>query len=80
MTDVINRSPLRVRDGGEAGPYLQVPLKQLASIREVLDRGGIRYWVDLEAISLDGKPPVIAINCSKIVNRADVQRLLDEVP
>lgn len=62
MIDQTTQKPFRIRSDEIAGPFLMLPLSQLAKVREVLDRHEIRYWVDSEAISLDGKPAKIVIN------------------
>ena len=43
---------------------------QLAPIREVLDRHAVRYWVDSDAISLDGKPAIAVINFGRAATQA----------
>jgi hypothetical protein len=41
MIDAMTRDQLRVATDGIAGPYLMVPLAQLAPIRAVLDRHAV---------------------------------------
>ena len=53
------------------------PVDQLPEIREVLDKNDIRYWVDEDAISLNGQPAVSVINFGRGVDAAQVQKLLD---
>jgi hypothetical protein len=79
MIDEMTEERLRVSADGIAGPYLMVPMGQLARIRQILDRQAIRYWVDSEAISLDGKPAIAVINFGRAGDRARIQALLDEV-
>ena len=62
MIDEMTEDRLRVSTDGVAGPYLMVPMAQLGQVREQLDQHAIRYWVDADAISLDGKPAIAVIN------------------
>jgi hypothetical protein len=78
MIDTITRAPLRVYSEGDAGPYIMVALDQLEAVRELLDRNRFRYSVDEEAISIDGKPEVTAINLGPGSDAARVQRILDQ--
>jgi hypothetical protein len=79
MTDQVTAERLRVSTDGIAGPYLMVPVGQLARIREVLDGEAIRYWVDSVAISLDGKPAIAVVNFGRAGDRDRIQAVLDEV-
>jgi hypothetical protein len=78
MIDEVKNRRMEVKSDEIAGPFLSLPLAQLASVRKVLDRHGIYYWVDSEAISLDHKPPVIVINFGRKGNAAQIQAALDE--
>jgi hypothetical protein len=62
MIDSSTKSPLYVSTDGTAGPYIMVPVSQLAEVRRALDARKVRYWVDENAISLDGEPEVTVIN------------------
>ena len=64
---------------GNGGPYIMVPLDQLGAVEAVLRNNRIGYWVDSDAISLDGKPAVIVINLGRGANAAPIQQLLDAV-
>jgi len=55
-----------------------VPVVQLSHIRELLGRHAIRYWVDADAISLDGKPAIAVINFGRAGDASRIQTLLDE--
>lgn len=77
MIDVMTRRPFRVSADGVAGPYLMVPVDQLDSVREVLDRGGVRYWVDSDAISLDGEPAITVVNFGRAGDTGRIQAVLD---
>jgi hypothetical protein len=78
MIDEMTKNQLRISTDGIAGPYLMVPLAQLPDVRERLDRDSIRYWVDRNAISLDGKPAVIVVNFGRAGDASRIQSLLDE--
>ena len=55
MIDAMTRKRLHVSTDGGAGPYIMVPFSQLADVRQVLDHHGIRYAVEEDVISLDGR-------------------------
>lgn len=77
MTDAITQKPLRVSTEGTAGPYLMVPVSQLDEVRRLLDSRHIRYWVEENAISLDGAPETAVINFGREGDAAAVQAVLD---
>ena len=78
MIDIVTHKQLRISTDPVAGPYLMLPLTQLAQVRELLDLHGIRYWPDADAISLDGRPAIVVINFGRAGDGARVQHLLDE--
>lgn len=80
MIDTTTRKPLYVSIEEDAGPYIMVPVAQLEMVRGLLDANHITYWVDEEAISLDGKPEVTVINLGQRSNPLTIQRLLDSIP
>jgi hypothetical protein len=80
MIDTTTRQPLLVSTDGEAGPYIMVPVTQLDTVTALLDANKVSYWVDEEAISLDGKPEITVINLGHRSDPATVQRLLDSIP
>jgi hypothetical protein len=80
MTDTTTRKPLHVSTDGGAGPYIMVPVSQLDKVTALLDANRVSYWVDEEAISLDGKPEVTVINLGHRGDPVTVQRLLDSIP
>ena len=57
-----------------------MPFAQLEQVTSLLDENAISYWVDDEALSVDGKPEVIFVNFSAQTDPAAVQRLLDSIP
>ena len=63
-----------------AVPYIMVPVVQLERIRALLDANKVRYWVDEEAISLDGKPEITVINLGGRSDPEPIQHLLDSIP
>lgn len=79
MIDVTSRKPLRVSTDGTAGPYVMVPVSQLDEVRRLLDSNGIRYWVQEDAISLNGAPFVAVVNLGTGTDPGVVQAALDSV-
>jgi hypothetical protein len=79
MIDTTTQKPLFVSTGRNAGPYIMVPVKQLDQVRTLLDANNILYWVDEQAISLDGKPEITFVNLRHETNPDSVQHLLDSI-
>ncbi len=79
MIDVTTKEPLQVSTDGTAGPYISVPLIQLEQIQRLLDSHGIRYYVQENAISLDGGPMIADIDLGRGADADHVQSLLDSV-
>lgn len=79
MVDMITHQEMTVYTEGNAGPYIMVAVDQLVSVRALLDEHQIRYWVDEDAISLDGKPEVTVMNLGTDTNVKQVQQILDQV-
>ena len=77
MIDASTKKPLYVSADGDAGPYIMVPVQQIDDVRTLLDANNIPYWVDEDAISLDGKPEVTVVNLGPGADAATVQKLLD---
>ena len=75
MIDASTRRPLRVQTSAGAGPYIMLRLDQLGEVTPLLDNEGIKYWVDDEAISIDGRPAMTVINLSRNTAPEAVQRL-----
>ncbi len=80
MIDKSTRKPLYVSANGTAGPYIMVPVDQLAAVTRLLDDNRVRYWTDEVAISLDDEPEVAVINLGRGTDPHAVQRLLDSIP
>ncbi len=79
MIDAMTKKPLYVSTDGNAGPYIMVPVSQLGDLRELLDKHRIRYSVEEDAISLDGKPEVAVVNLVHGADDSAVQAILDSV-
>jgi len=77
MIDVSTEKPLHVATGGDAGPYIMVPVQQIDDVRALLDANNVSYWVDEQAISLDGRPEVTVVNLGHGSGAATVQKILD---
>jgi hypothetical protein len=77
MTDITTNSPLHVSTDGTAGPYIMVPVSQLDEVRRLLDSHSIVYWVEENAISVDGAPEIAVIDLGRGGDAAAVQTLLD---
>lgn len=77
MIDLCTKKPLYVSTDGDAGPYIMVAEEQIDDVRTLLDSNDIRYWVDEDAISLDGKPAVTVVNLGRNADAAAIQSILD---
>jgi hypothetical protein len=80
MKDTSTRKPLQVSTDGTSGPYIMVPVSQLDEVQALLDSNRVPYWVDEQAISLNGEPEVSAINIGRGADPRAIQRILDGVP
>ena len=78
MIDEMTMRPLRISTDGVAGPYLMVPVNQLESVRKALDSHKIGYWVDADAISLDGEPAITVVNFGRAGDADQIQAILDK--
>ena len=79
MIDTTTHRRLRVStDSGGEWSYIVVPFMQLEQIETVLTANKVPYWVDEEALSVDGKPEVIFVNFEQGADAAFIQKLLDE--
>jgi len=79
MTDATTQERLRVSTDGTAGPYIMVPVSQLDEVKTLFNHEHIRYWVDENAISLNGKPEIAVINLGREADAGAVQNILDSV-
>lgn len=80
MIDTSTKKPLYISNDGDAGAYIMVPVRQIENVRGLLNAKKIPYWVDENAISLDGKPEVTVINLGNGADPAAVQNILDNAP
>lgn len=80
MIDTTTDKPLKVSTECDAMPYIMVPVAQLEKVRTLLAANECSFWIDEEAISLDGKPEVIVINLGHGSDPEKVQHLLDSIP
>lgn len=78
MIDEMTQRPLRVATDGIAGPYLMVPVGQLESVQEALERHSIKYWVDADAISLDDEPAIAVVNFGRAGDADQIQAILND--
>jgi hypothetical protein len=78
MVDSQTRAPITVSTDGTAGPYVMVPLDQLDALTALLQRHQVSFWVDSDAISLNGMPEIAVINLGRGASVAHIQQLLDE--
>jgi hypothetical protein len=78
MIDEMTRDSLQVSGDDIGGPYLMVPVTQLDTVRAVLDRHAVDYWVDADAISLDDEPATTVIHFGRSGDAARIQAILDE--
>jgi hypothetical protein len=78
MIDEMTEERIRVSTDGVAGPYLMLSMTKLGHVCQQLDKHAIRYWVDADAISLDGKPPIAVINFGRAGDAASIQTILDK--
>jgi hypothetical protein len=77
MTDLKTHEPLRVSTDSVGGPYLDVPLDQLADVRRLLDAHGVYYWVSQLAISINQSAKRIYVYFGRKGDADTVQRILD---
>ena len=77
MIDSTTGDRIVVSTDGNAGPYIVAPEGRLEAVTDLLDSNSVRYWVDEEAISIDGKPEDAVINLGYGSDPAAIQSLLD---
>lgn len=78
MIDQCTNKLLYVSTDGDTGPYIMVPVKQVDDVRALLSRHHIGYWVDNDAISIDGKPEIIVVNLGHDSDANVIQNILDK--
>ena len=77
MIDALTRKSLQVSTDGTAGPYVMVPVSQLAELRELFDKHRIRYSVEEDAISLDGAPEIAVVDLGHGADVAAIQQIIN---
>jgi hypothetical protein len=77
MNDMTTDDRLMVSTDGSAGPYIVVPVDQITTVTALLDANSVPYWVDEEAISIDGRPEDTVINLGLGTDPGTIQNLLD---
>lgn len=77
MIDAMTKKPLYVSTDGTAGPYIMVPVSQLADLCGLLDEHRIGYSVEEDAISLNGMPEVAVVDLDRRSDHSAVQVILD---
>jgi hypothetical protein len=75
----VTTKPLYVANDGTAGPYIMVPLSQLSDLRDLLEKHRVRYFVEEDAISLDGAPEIAIVDLGHGADAAAIQAILDTV-
>ncbi|MCP4108373.1 MAG: hypothetical protein GY749_22985 [Desulfobacteraceae bacterium] len=80
MIDNSTNKPLYVSTDGDAGLYIMVLVQQIDAVRTLLDANNIQYWIDEDAISLNGKPEVAVVNLGHDSDAINVQNILDKAP
>lgn len=78
MIDTTTGERLMVSHEGDAGPYIIVPLDQLADVCRLLDDADVAYSVDEAAISVEGEPFMSVINLGRGDTAKSVQQILDQ--
>ncbi|MBI2823380.1 MAG: hypothetical protein HYX69_01675 [Planctomycetia bacterium] len=77
MIDAKTNKPLHVSTDGTAGPYIMVPRSQLEELKQLLNNHSVPYWVDEDAISLDGAPAIAVVNLGRGTDADAIQGILD---
>jgi hypothetical protein len=80
MIDVTTKQPLRVANEGDAGPYIELPYDQLAEVRRLLDRHGVRYYPHEDVFSFNGGPYIATIDFGRGADPDAIQSILDDAP
>lgn len=79
MIDSITRTPIEVSTDGNAGPYIMVPVNQLDQVVTLLNDGHLGYWVDSDAISIEGEPEIAVVNLERGIDVSGLQQALDNI-
>jgi hypothetical protein len=79
MNDMVSNRPFQVRNEGPAGPFLLASVDQLDALRQLFAERQVKYWVEENAISMDGGPFIAVVNFGRNADPAHIQELLDRV-
>ena len=79
MIDAVTKQRLMVNGEALTGSNIIVPLDQLPLVADALTRGGVKFWVGDEPITVRDYPPFGRIKLSRTSNTVAVQRMLDEI-
>jgi hypothetical protein len=77
MIDVELETPLVVRTAGRAGPYLLVPIQQLAEVEAVLRAEDVQFSTSRDAVQVDGHNAIAMLEFGRKADAAHVQGVLD---
>jgi hypothetical protein len=77
MIDTETQQRILVHTEGTGGPYIMVPIDQVGAIKQLLQDKHVSFWVDTDAISLDGNPAISVVNLGRGADVARIQQLLD---
>ena len=77
MTDVETQDRLKISTGGDAGPYLMLPLQQLEDVLRLLKTHNVTFSVEDDAMQLDGRPAIAIVNFGRDTDPGQLQQLLD---
>lgn len=77
MIDTETRQRILVHTEGTGGPYIMATIDQVGAIEQLLQDNHVSFWVDADAISLDGNPAISVVNLGRGADVARIQQLLD---
>ncbi len=77
MSGSITQKPIRVSTDGTAGLSIMVPTDQLKRVHKLLEEYRVPFWVDHNAVSVDGAPALAVINIGPRTDPRQAQTLLD---
>ena len=78
MIDIELHSRLVVRSEGDAGPYLMVPVQQLAAVEAVFAAARIPFSTSRDALQMDGHDAIAVVDFGRRADAAHVQAVLDQ--
>lgn len=78
MISTENPPKLEVVSAKNAGPYVVVPVTQLADVCRLLDAHQVEYDVDDTTYQLENDPEVTFVNFARDADSAAIQVLFDQ--